>query len=76
MKIETQPIGEGLNSMKKFKKKERTFKCSYCSKGFYPRKNFFKKKMDIMSQLLEKHNIEVPDELEKPVDSSEHCHSA
>ena len=29
-----------------------------------------------MSQLLEKHNIEVPDELEKPVDSSEHCHSA
>ena len=29
-----------------------------------------------MSQLLEKHNIEVPDELEKHVDSSEHCHSA
>ena len=32
--------------------------------------------MDIVSQLLEKHNIEVPDELEKPVDSLEHCHSA
>ena len=31
--------------------------------------------MDIMSQLLEKHNIEVPNELENPVDSSEHCHS-
>ena len=29
-----------------------------------------------MSQLLEKHNIEVPDEVEKPVESSEHCHSA
>ena len=29
-----------------------------------------------MSQLLEKHKIEVPDELEKRVDSSEHYHSA
>ena len=28
-----------------------------------------------MSQILEKHKIEVPYELEKPVDSSEHCHS-
>ena len=32
--------------------------------------------MGIMSQLLEKHNIEVPDEVEKPNESSEHCHSA
>ena len=29
-----------------------------------------------MSHLLEKHNIKVLDELEKLVDSSEHCHSA
>ena len=29
-----------------------------------------------MSQLLEKHNIEVPDELEKPANSLEQCHSA
>ena len=28
-----------------------------------------------MSQLIEKHNIEVPDDLEKPVESSKHCHS-
>ena len=28
-----------------------------------------------MSQLLKKHKIEVPDELEKPVDSSEQCHT-
>ena len=28
-----------------------------------------------MSHLLEKHNIKVPDELEKPIDSPEHCHS-
>ena len=32
--------------------------------------------MDIMSQLLEKHKIEVPNELEKPTDSSEQCHTA
>ena len=32
--------------------------------------------MEIMSHLLEKHNIEFPDELEKPIDSSENCHSA
>ena len=32
--------------------------------------------MDIMSHLLEKHNIEIPYELEKLVDSLEHCHSA
>ena len=32
--------------------------------------------MDIMSHLLEKHKIEVPDELEKLVDSSKQCHSA
>ena len=29
-----------------------------------------------MSQLLEKHKIEVPDEPENPVDSSKHYHSA
>ena len=29
-----------------------------------------------MSQLLEKHKIEVPDELEKLADSSEQCHTA
>ena len=32
--------------------------------------------MDIMSQLLEKHNIEVPDEIENPTESLEHYHSA
>ena len=29
----------------------------------------------MMSHLLEKHKIEVPDELEKPADSSEQCHT-
>ena len=63
-------------SMKKVKKKRSTSKCSYCSKGFHPEKKCFKKKMNIMSHLLEKHSIEVPYEPEKHVDSLEHCHSA
>ena len=63
------------DSLKKIKKKGSTYKCSYCSKGFNSKKKFFKNNMDIVSQLLEKHNIEVPNELEKPVDSSEHDHS-
>ena len=62
-------------SMKKVKKKERTSKCSYCSKVFHPQKKFFNNKMGIMSHLLENHNIEVPDELENPDDSLEHGHS-
>ena len=62
--------------MKKVKKKGITYKCYYCRKGFHSEKKCFKKNMDIMSQVLEKHKIKVPDELEKPMDSSEQCHSA
>ena len=59
------------DSMKKVKKKGSTSKCSYCSKGFHPKNKCFNKNMGIMSQLIEKHNIEVLDELEKHhVDSS------
>ena len=68
------PIDEG--SKKKVKKKGSTSKCSYCRKGFHSENKCFKKNMDIMSQFLEKHKIEVPDELEKPIDSSKQCHSA
>ena len=71
----SKPTDEGLNSMKKVKKKGRSSKCTYCSKGFHSKNKCFKKNMDIMSQFLENHNIDVPDELEKPVESSEHCHS-
>ena len=73
-KIEDEDSYEDL--MKKVKKKGRTYKCSYCIKGFHSEKKCFKKKMDIMSQLLDKHKIEVPDELEEPADSSEQCHTA
>ena len=64
------PTDEGSNSMKKVKKKGSTSKCSYYSNGFHSEKKCFKKKMDVMSQLLEKHNIDVPNKLEKPTESS------
>ena len=59
-----------LDSLTKYKSK-----CFYCRKGFHSYTNHFNNKMDIMSQLLEKHNIEVLDELEKLADSLEQCHS-
>ena len=62
------------DSVKKGKKKGSTYKCCYCRKGFHSEKKCFNKNMYIMSHLLEKYNIEVPDELGKPVDSSEQCH--
>ena len=74
LEIEDEDSYEDL--MKKVKKKGSTSKCSYCSKGFNSGNKCFKKNMDIMSQLPEKHKIEVPDELEKPADSSEQCHTA
>ena len=69
-----KPTDEG--SMKKVKKKGSKSKCSYCRNGFHPENKCFNNNMDIMSQLLEKHNIEVTNELEKPFESSEHCHCA
>ena len=71
--IEEEDSYEDL--IKKVKKKRSTSKCSYCRNGFYWENKCFKKNMEIMYQLLKKHNIEVPDELEKHVDSSEHCQS-
>ena len=58
------------DSMKKVKKKGSTSKCSDCSKGFHPENKCSKNNMDIISQLLEENKIEVPDDLEKHVDSS------
>ena len=64
------------DSVKKGKKKGSTSKCSYFRKGFHSYNNCFNNNMYIMSQLLDKQKIEVPDELEKSVDSSKHCHNA
>ena len=73
--------GEYLNPtyedlMKKVKNKGRKSKCSYCRNGFHLENKCFNNNMYIMSQLLENHKIEVPNELEKLTNSSEHCHSA
>ena len=62
-------------------KKKGSSKCSYYSKGFHFEKSCFKKKMGIMTQLLERHNIDVPDfakkkEPKKPIDPQVHCHNA
>ena len=64
----SKPTDEG--SMKKVKKKGITYKRSYCNKEFHFEKKCFKKKLDIVSQFLTKHNIEVTDDLEKLVESS------
>ena len=74
LEIEDEDSYEDL--MKKVKKTGITSKCYYCSKGFNSENKCFNNKMHIMSHLLEEHKIEVPDELEKPADSSEQCHSA
>ena len=62
--------------MKKVKKKGRTYKCYYCNKVLYLKNKCFNKKLEIMSQLLKKHNIEILDDLEKPAEFSEDFHSA
>ena len=72
----SNPTDEGSNSMKKVKKKGSSSKCYYCDKGNNYEKKCLRKKMEIMASLLEKHNIDVLDEREKPVESPEHCHSA
>ena len=64
----SKPTDEDL--VKKVKNKGSTSKCFYCSKGFHSEKNCLKNNMEIMSQLLEKHNIKVLDELENLVESS------
>ena len=64
------------DSIKNVKKKGIKSNCSYCIKGFHLDNIFLKKNMGIMYYLIEKHNIEVLDELEKPADSLEQCHTA
>ena len=50
---------EGLNSKKKGNKKGRS-KCTYCRKPSHNEKYYFKNNMDIIIQLLERKNIDVP----------------
>ena len=36
-------------------------KCTYCSKGYHPDNTYMKKKIDMLTQLLEKNNISLLD---------------
>ena len=72
----SKPTVEGSDSMKKVKKKGISSKFYYYNKGFHAEETCLKNNMNIMSHFLERHNIEVPGELEKTNEYSVHCHSA
>ena len=58
-KSHEESSGSKKNSQKKNGKGEMS-KCAYCGKGFHPESSFMKKKIDMLNQLLEKHNISIP----------------
>ena len=51
-----EPFGSKKQKNKGHQGKEK-FKCSYCEKGFHPEHAFMKKKLDEMTLLLERNNI-------------------
>ena len=67
---------EGLNFKKKGNKKRR-YQCTYSRKSYHNENSCFKKKMDIMTQFLERNNIDVLDfaRREKSVDPWGHCNT-
>ena len=60
---------ESSNSKKKnFQKKKgkgEMSKCTYCGKGFHPESSCMKKQIDMLTKLLEKHNISLPEGTKK-----------
>ena len=54
------PSGSKKNFQKKNNKGEMS-KCAYFSKGYHPKRSCMKKKIDMLTQLLEKKNISLPD---------------
>ena len=36
-------------------------KCAYCSKGYHPESSYMKKQINMLTQILEKNNIFLPD---------------
>ena len=44
----------------KKKNKGEMSKCAYCSKGYHPKSSCMKMKIDMLTQLLEKNNISLP----------------
>ena len=59
-KSQEEAQGSKKNSQKK-KNKGEMRKCAYCSKGYHPKNAFMKKQIDMLTQLLEKSNIFLPD---------------
>ena len=43
------------------KNKGERSKCTYCSKGYHPESSCMQKKIDMLTQILEKNNISLPD---------------
>ena len=69
-------IAEDSNFNKKGNKKGIS-QCTYCRKYYHNEISCFKSKMDIMSQLVERNNIDVPDFAKrgKYVDPQGHCNT-
>ena len=59
-KSQEEPQGSKKNSQNKKNKGEMS-KCTYYSKGYHPESSCMKKKIDMLTQLLEKNNISLPD---------------
>ena len=55
-----EPQGSKKNFQKKKNKGEMS-KCAYCSKGYHPESSCMNKQIDMLTQLLEKNNISLPD---------------
>ena len=55
-----EPQGSKKNYQKKKNKGEMS-KCAYCSKGYHPESSCMKKQIDMLTPLLEKNNISLPD---------------
>ena len=59
-KYQEEPQGSKNNFQKKKNKGEMS-KCAYCSKGYHLESSCMKNKIDMLTQLLEKNNISLPD---------------
>ena len=64
-KSQEDPQGSKKNFQKK-KNKGKMSKCAYCSKGCHLEISCMKKKIDMLTQLLEKNNISLPDSCRAP----------
>ena len=63
-KSREEPQGSKKNPRKKKNKKEMS-KCAYYSKGNHPESSCMKKQIDMLTQLLEKNGISLPDSSKK-----------